>query len=114
MAAVLEDRRPVRVLAVPGGSGAQAGSPGWGCGSAAMRRYLSARLVWLAAAGLLAGVAVAWVVSMAGPARASVPNVPLAVPVTVLVGWSLIGSGLLAWRPGPGNRIGPALVFTGF
>jgi signal transduction histidine kinase len=38
----------------------------------------------------------------------------LAVPVAVLVGWSLIGSGLLAWRPGPGNRLGPALVFTGF
>jgi hypothetical protein len=79
-----------------------------------MRRDLSARLVWLAAAGLLAGGAVAWVVAMAGPGRASVPNVPLAVPVTVLVGWSLIGSGLLAWRPGPGNRLGPALVFTGF
>jgi len=61
-----------------------------------MRRDLSARLVWLAAAGLLGGVAVAWVVSMAGPVRASVPNVPLAVPVTVLVGWSLIFSGF-AW-----------------
>jgi signal transduction histidine kinase len=79
-----------------------------------MRRDLSARLVWLAAAGLLAGVAVAWIVGTAGPGRASVPDVPLALPVTVLVGWSLIGSGLLAWRPGPGNRLGPALVFTGF
>jgi signal transduction histidine kinase len=79
-----------------------------------MRRDLSARLVWLATAGLLAGVVVAWIVGMAGPGRASVPNVPFAVPVAVLVGWSLIGSGLLAWRPGPGNRLGPALVFTGF
>jgi signal transduction histidine kinase len=79
-----------------------------------MRRDLSARLVWLAAAGLLAGVAVAWIIGRAGPGRASVPDVPLALPVAVLVGWSLIGSGLLAWRPGPGHRLGPVLVFTGF
>ena len=79
-----------------------------------MRRDLSARLVWLAAAGLLGGVAVAWVVSMAGPVRASVPNVPLAVPVTVLVGWSLIGSGLLAWRSPAGSRLGAVLIFSGF
>ena len=79
-----------------------------------MRRDLSARLVWLAAAGLLAGVAVAWIVSAAGPVRAGIPNGPLALLVTMLVGWSLIGSGLLAWRPGPGNRLGPVLVFTGF
>ena len=79
-----------------------------------MRRDLSARLVWLAVAGLLAGLAVAWIVAMAGPRRASVHDVPLALPVAVLVGWSLIGSGLLAWRPGPGHRLGPVLVFTGF
>jgi hypothetical protein len=38
----------------------------------------------------------AWIVSNAGPVRASIPNVPFALPVAVLVGWSLIGSGLLA------------------
>jgi signal transduction histidine kinase len=79
-----------------------------------MRADLSARLTWLAAAGLLAGVAVAWVVGRAGPVRASVPNVPFAVPVAVLVGWSLIGSGLLAWRSRSGSRLGAVLIFTGF
>jgi signal transduction histidine kinase len=79
-----------------------------------MRRDLSARLVWLAAAGLAAGVGMAWVVGTAGPGRPVVPDVPFALPVAVLVGWSLIGIGLLLWRPGPGNRFGPVLVFTGF
>jgi signal transduction histidine kinase len=79
-----------------------------------MRRYVSAGLVWLAAAGLFAGIAVAWIVSMAGPARAAVPSVPFALPVTVLVGWSLIGSGLLAGRSQSASRLGGVLLFTGF
>jgi hypothetical protein len=39
-----------------------------------MRRDMSARLGWLAAAGLLAGAGAAWIVSNAGPVRASVPG----------------------------------------
>ena len=70
--------------------------------------------MWLAAAGLLAGVAVAWIVSLAGPIRVTVPSVPFALPVTVLIGWSLIGSGLLAWRSQSGSRLGAVLIFTGF
>jgi len=70
--------------------------------------------VWLAAAGLLAGVAAAWIVSMAGPARAAVPSVPFALPVMVLVGWSLIGSGLLALRSQSASHLGAVLIFTGF
>jgi len=79
-----------------------------------MRFDLSARLVWLAVAGLAAGAGAAWVVSMAGPGRPVVPDVPLAVPVAILVGWSFIGSGLLSWQPGQRNRLGLVLVFTGF
>jgi signal transduction histidine kinase len=79
-----------------------------------MRFDLSARLVWLAAAGLLAGLGAAWIVSMAGPGRPVVPDVPLAVPVAILVGWSFIASGLLSWQPGQRNRLGLVLVFTGF
>src|SRR5438046_3418891 len=79
-----------------------------------MRFELRARLVWLAAAGLLAGAGAAWIVSMAGPGRPVVPDVPLALPVAVLVGWSFIGSGLLSWQPGERNRLGLVLVFTGF
>jgi hypothetical protein len=79
-----------------------------------MRFDLSARLLWLAVAGLAAGVGAAWIVSMAGPGRPAVPDVPLAVPVAILVGWSFIGSGLLSWQPGQRNRLGLVLVFTGF
>jgi signal transduction histidine kinase len=79
-----------------------------------MRFDLRERLVWLAAAGLLAGLGAAWIVSMASPGRPVVPDVPLALPVAVLVGWSFIGSGLLSWQAGHRNRLGLVLVFTGF
>lgn len=32
----------------------------------------------------------------------------------LLVGWSRIGSGVVGWRVRPDNRLGPAMVFTGF
>jgi signal transduction histidine kinase len=79
-----------------------------------MRPEVNARLVAVAAAGLLAGVGAAWIVSQAGPGRPVIPAAPLALPVALLVGWSFIGSGLLSWRPRPGNLLGPVLVLTGF
>src|SRR5215472_11057540 len=79
-----------------------------------MRFGVSARPLWLAATGLLAGIAVAWIVGTAGPGRATVPSVPFALPVTVLIGWSLIGSGLLARRSQSDSRLGAVLIFTGF
>jgi signal transduction histidine kinase len=85
-----------------------------GPGSAATRRRVNAGLFAIAVAGLLAGAGVAWIVRQAGPGRPAVPVVPLAVPVALLVGWSFIASGLLSWRPRPGNLLGPVLVFTGF
>jgi signal transduction histidine kinase len=69
-------------------------------------------LIWVAAAGLLAGVGAAWVVGQAGAEQHVIPAAPVALPVALLVGWSFIGSGLLSWRPG--DRLGPVLVFTGF
>jgi signal transduction histidine kinase len=81
---------------------------------AATRLGLSAGLVWLGAAGLAAGAGAAWLVSRAGSHPASVPDVPLAMPVAVLAGWSLIGSGLLAWRSHQQNYLALALIFTGF
>ena len=77
-------------------------------------RLLGARSAWLAAAGVAAGAGVAWVISQAGPSRAEVPAVPLALPVAVLVGWSLIGSGLLAARSRREDHLALALIFTGF
>ena len=85
-----------------------------GPGSPAMRPEVNARLVAVAAAGLLAGLGAAWIVSKAGPGRPAIPVVPLAVPVALLVGWSFIASGLLTWQPRPGNLLGPVLVLTGF
>ena len=79
-----------------------------------MRRDTDARLAWLAAAGLLAGAAAAWVVSRAGSGQHVIPNAPLALPAALLAGWSFIGSGLLSWQQGPVNRLGPVMVFTGF
>jgi len=34
--------------------------------------------------------------------------------LALLVGWAFVGSGLLAWRQRPGNRLGPVMVVTGF
>ncbi len=34
--------------------------------------------------------------------------------LALLVGWAFVGSGLVAWRQRPGNRLGPVMVVTGF
>jgi hypothetical protein len=57
---------------------------------------------------------VAWLISQASPSRGTIPDVPLALPVAVLVGWSLIGSGLLATRSRQEDHLALALIFTGF
>jgi signal transduction histidine kinase len=59
-------------------------------------------------------VGVAWVVNRSGSGRIGVPNLPFAVPVVVLVGWSFIGAGLLYWRSRPDNRLWAVLIFQGF
>jgi signal transduction histidine kinase len=88
--------------------------PGAAAWVTAVWRGANARLVTVAVAGLLAGAGAAWIVSTAGPVRASFSNVPFALPVVVLVGWSFIGSGLLAWRSRPDHHLGAVLIFTGF
>ena len=77
-------------------------------------RLLGARSAWLAAAGVAAGVGVAWLINRAAPSEGTIPDVPLALPVAVLVGWSLIGSGLLAARSRREDHLALALIFTGF
>jgi signal transduction histidine kinase len=68
------------------------------------------RLIALGAAGLAAGIGAFVVAAHAGYEVPHIPNAPL----TLLVGWSLIGSGLLSWRARPDNRLGPAMVASGF
>jgi signal transduction histidine kinase len=81
---------------------------------AAMRRDPTAVQIVIAAAGLLAGAGVAWIVSHARPGHLFVPNLPFAVPVVVLVGWSFIGGGLVYWRSRPDSRVWAVLIFQGF
>jgi signal transduction histidine kinase len=71
---------------------------------------MKAKLIGLGVAGLLAGTGAAWITGDAGPDRPQVPSATL----VLLVGWSLIGSGLLSWRARPENRVGPIMVGTGF
>ena len=77
-------------------------------------RHADAWQLLIAVAGLLAGVAVAWIVSRAGGDRFNGSHLPLAVPVILLVGWSFIGSGLLYWRSRPDNHLWAVLIFQGF
>ena len=77
-------------------------------------RHADAWQLLIAVAGLLAGVAVAWIVSRAGGDRFNGSHLPLAVPVILLVGWSFIGSGLLYCRSRPDNHLWAVLIFQGF
>jgi signal transduction histidine kinase len=64
----------------------------------------------LAAAGLVAGGAAAWLAGNQPPHRPTEPGVAL----TLLVGVSLLGSGLGSWRARPHSRLGPVMVLTAF
>ncbi|HEX6761794.1 MAG TPA: hypothetical protein VF094_03230 [Gaiellaceae bacterium] len=61
-------------------------------------------------AALAAGVGAAWLAAH----RDFEPYQTTDAPRALLVGWSFVGSGLVAWRQRPRNRLGPAMVFTGF
>src|SRR5215469_9428742 len=75
-----------------------------------MRREMTSRLIALGVIGLASGIGAFWVAAHAFYQRAQIPT----PPVALLVGWSLLGSGLLSWRARPDNRLGPVMVVTGF
>ena len=64
----------------------------------------------LVAAAAAAGMGAAWLAA----GRVFEPYQTADWPLALLVGWSFVGSGLVAWRQSPRNRLGPAMVFTGF
>jgi hypothetical protein len=66
--------------------------------------------VLLALAAVAAGVGAARLAAHRDFAPYQTANWPLAL----LVGWSFVGSGLVAWRQRPRNRLGSVMVFTGF
>lgn len=68
------------------------------------------RTVVLAVAAFATGVAVAWIMVSNDVRNAS----GLDVVLVLVIGWSFVAAGLVAWRLRPENRIGPAMVVTGF
>jgi signal transduction histidine kinase len=71
---------------------------------------MKAKLSLLAAAGVLAGAGAVWLAAHQPSARPTEAGPVL----TLLVGASLLGCGLAAWRARPDNRVGKIMVFTGF
>jgi signal transduction histidine kinase len=71
---------------------------------------MRARLSLVALAGLVAGGGAVWLATMSSVHRPTEPGPVL----TLVVGASLVGSGLGAWRAWPENMVGPVMVVTGF
>ena len=64
----------------------------------------------MALAALAAGVGAA----LLAAGRVDEPYQTADAPLALLVGWTFVASGLVAWRQRPGNRLGPVMIFTGF
>ena len=71
---------------------------------------MRAKLFLLVLAALAAGAGAAWLAANAQAGRPTEPGPYL----TLLVGASLIGSGLGSWRARPDNWLGPVMIVTGF
>jgi signal transduction histidine kinase len=71
---------------------------------------MKAKLYAVAGAGVVAGSGAAWLAAHQPPDRPTEPGAAL----TLLVGASLLGSGIASWRARPENRIGPIMVGTAF
>jgi signal transduction histidine kinase len=66
---------------------------------------------------LLAGLGVGIATSAANPwgaPKADSPSDWIAEALALAIGWSFVGSGVVAWSRRPGNRTGPLLVLVGF
>ena len=66
--------------------------------------------LFLVVAAILAGAGAVWLAAHGGADRPTEPGPYL----TLLVGASLIGSGLASWQARPDNRLGSVMVLTGF
>jgi signal transduction histidine kinase len=64
----------------------------------------------LALAALAAGIGAAWIELTSTIVGDNVPTAAIAL----LVGWSYVASGLVAWRQRPANPLGPVMLVTGF
>ena len=73
-------------------------------------KTMGRRTILVMAAALTVGVGVAWAMFANEPGHVRVLDVIL----VLLVGWSFVAAGLLAWELRPESRIGLAMVVTGF
>jgi hypothetical protein len=64
----------------------------------------------IAGVGILGGAGAAWLASTSQIEASG----PVAAVLAVVLGWSFIGSGLVAGRARSENRLGPVMVFIGF
>jgi signal transduction histidine kinase len=64
----------------------------------------------IALAALAAGIAAAWIELTSDVVGDNAPTAAIAL----VVGWSYVGCGLVAWRQRPTNPLGPVMVATGF
>ncbi|HUA07178.1 MAG TPA: histidine kinase [Solirubrobacteraceae bacterium] len=71
---------------------------------------MRAKLFLLVLAAIAAGLGATWLAANANAGRPTEPGPYL----TLLVGASLIGSGLASWRARPDSRLGMVMVLTGF
>ncbi len=71
---------------------------------------MKAKLWVVAVAGVLAGAGAVWLAAHQHFERPTEPGPVL----EVIVGASLLGSGLTSWRARPENRLGPVMVLTAF
>jgi signal transduction histidine kinase len=71
---------------------------------------MKAKLSAVAGAGVLVGIGAAWLAAHQPPDRPTEADAVL----TLLVGASLLGSGLASWRSRPDNRLGLVMVLTAF
>ena len=66
--------------------------------------------VLIAVAALAAGIGAAWIELTSKIVGDNVPTAAIAL----LVGWSYVACGLIAWRQRPTNPLGPVMLFIGF
>jgi hypothetical protein len=71
---------------------------------------MRAKLWVVAVAGVMAGGGAVWLAAHQSVNRPTEPGRVLAL----VVGASLLGSGLASWRARPENRLGPVMVLTAF
>lgn len=64
----------------------------------------------IAVAALAVGVGAAWIELTSTIVGDNVPTAAIAL----IVGWSYVASGLIAWRQRPANPLGPVMLATGF